>query len=194
MNQCPACNSTSFPLEQYPDLGIQICKACQYPLLATQNNSMFTVFGIKRNFLINESDLQDRYYFLSRRLHPDRYVSLSSEHKASSQKLSALLNQSYLKLLDKESRLETLLTESGMEIKNSNSEIPTELAERFFDIQEELIENRNDLSESKVKKFSSELHTKEKEMREEIFELANMNWEKPEPSVVEKIIKLRRGR
>ncbi len=106
----------------------------------------FEVFGLERCLGIDAAALQQRFYELSRRYHPDFHASTSPEDQAQALAASARLNAAYRTLRDPIARIDYLVRlEEGRETKEGASEkpkAPPELLEEMFEIQEALAEAR----------------------------------------------------
>lgn len=152
-----------------------ICAQCGCPSFIGDSASPFEVFNIEKKFHQNESAISQRYYELSKLLHPDRYIAMDNVARIKIQQLSALLNQAYVALKSPESRLETLLKAVGA-LKDSErsvdqKKIPSDLAEEYFEIQEASMEaapNTKDL----IAIFRTKLEAKKRLLTEEMQKLA----------------------
>ena len=111
------------------------CEAVQ-PLPATSNYS--TLLGFAGRPAIDETELQKRYYELSRRLHPDRFQTSTREEQRASLQATALLNSAFKTLKDVESRGRWWLENTGESLGRNNNQVPAELAARVFEIQEKI--------------------------------------------------------
>lgn len=70
----------------------------------------FELFGLQPSFSLDKSQLTQAYHDIQNQLHPDRYITASSqEHRLAEQK-SALVNEAYRVLSDDCSRADYLLT------------------------------------------------------------------------------------
>jgi molecular chaperone HscB len=104
----------------------------------------FEVFGLPRRLQIDASELQRRFYELSRRYHPDFHQAAPPEEQARALAASALVNAAYRALRDPISRVEYLVrleegreTAEGATVKPA---APPELLEEMFEIQVALAE------------------------------------------------------
>jgi molecular chaperone HscB len=125
--------------EHQPTLFCPACQAIQ-PLPAQVD--YFTVLGLPRSPVINETELTQRYYDLSRRLHPDLYQTGAAEEKEASLKNTALLNRAYRTLRDLPHRGQYWLELQGEQLGKDNNRVPPELADLVFEVQEKLAEVR----------------------------------------------------
>ncbi len=94
----------------------------------------FEFLGLPRKLNLNSSEIQRRFYSLSRELHPDRFTRAAPEERERALDASAVLNDAYRTLRDPIARAEYALgaTASGSE------RIPPELLEEVFEANEAL--------------------------------------------------------
>jgi len=104
----------------------------------------FEVFGLPRKLQIDASELQRKFYELSRTLHPDFHQAAPMDEQARVLEASARLNAAYRALRDPIARVEYLVRlEDGRETKEGAAvkpKAPPELLEEMFEIQETLAE------------------------------------------------------
>jgi molecular chaperone HscB len=106
----------------------------------------FQVFGLPRRLGIDGAALQQRFYELSRRHHPDFHHGASAEEQAAALEASARLNAAYRALRDPVARVEYLVRlEEGRDTREGATvkpQAPPELLAEMFEIQEALAEAR----------------------------------------------------
>lgn len=102
----------------------------------------FAVFGLDRRMNLALADLEERFYTLSRKLHPDNFYRASKEEQESSLDQSARLNDAYRTLRDPVTRAEYLLSLEGQPVEKKGSGVPPELLEEVFELNEWLVEWR----------------------------------------------------
>src|SRR5262245_54144440 len=105
----------------------------------------FEVFGLPRRLVIDEADLQRRFYELSRRHHPDFHQGGSPDEQADSLTTSARVNAAYRALRDPIRRVEYLVRlegGDGAESERTRAKAPAGLLAEMFEIQEALQEAR----------------------------------------------------
>lgn len=104
----------------------------------------FEVFGLPRRLRIDPTELQRRFYELSRRTHPDFHHGAAAAQQAQVLEASARLNAAYRALRDPIARIEYLVRlEEGRETREGaqdKPQAPPELLEEMFEIQEALAE------------------------------------------------------
>ena len=112
----------------------------------------FTFFGLQPKLMLDLSDLQSRFYKLSREFHPDRYARRSAAEQQYALDATALLNDAYRVLRDPVQRAEYLLTQHGFNIGEQRSaDVPAELLEEVFELNMLLEEagHRDELQQSR---------------------------------------------
>ena len=103
----------------------------------------FELFGIPRGLNLSLDLLQQRYYQLSRELHPDRFMRKPESERQRALDLSSTLNDAYRTLKDPVKRAQYLLGQEGFEVAEQRSkDVPPELLEEVFDLNMALEEMR----------------------------------------------------
>ncbi len=114
------------------------CGAIQPPA-----SNYFDFFELPPRLHLDTSDLEHRFYALSRQLHPDLFSRKSEQEKAYSTDASAVLNDAYRTLRDPLRRAEYVLSQNGLEIGEQQSKnVPPELLEEVFELNMALEELR----------------------------------------------------
>lgn len=116
------------------------CRRCDAVQLLPQHTDYFTVLGLPPHPAVDTKDLDERYYALSRRLHPDRFSTRSPDELRASVQATALLNAAYRTLRDVESRGRYWLSRAGDDLASDNSRVPPELATYVFEVQDKMAE------------------------------------------------------
>jgi molecular chaperone HscB len=118
------------------------CQQCRS--LQPSPSDYFTFFGIERKLAPDVNSLQQRFYELSRQLHPDRYGRKPLEEQQLSVDATSVLNDACRTLRDPIQRAEYVLKQEGMEIGEQRSKhVPPELLEEVFELNEALEELRS---------------------------------------------------
>ena len=73
----------------------------------------FEIFDIKKEFLIDSCQLEEKYLKLQVKLHPDKFVNTTEEEKKFSNHHSSKVNESYKELTNNVSRAKILLKLNG---------------------------------------------------------------------------------
>ncbi len=130
------------------------CWQCEAPaednLFCTHCNGLqrptpdyFKFFGIPTKLAIDPDDLQQRFYTMSRLLHPDRFTRRSERERQHSLEATAILNDGYRVLRDPIARAEYILKEKGFNIgEQRTKDVPPELLEEVFELNMALEELR----------------------------------------------------
>ena len=123
------------------DAGSLFCRYCNS--LQEPVPDYYAFFGLPRTLSIGVEDLQNRFYSLSRLLHPDRFTRRSEQEKHYSLEASSILNDAYRVLRDPIRRAEYVLKQAGYEIGEQRSkDVPPELLEEVFELNMALDELR----------------------------------------------------
>jgi molecular chaperone HscB len=119
-----------------------VCSGCGIVAPATAESDYFAVFSLPRRPTIDLADLEQRYYALSRALHPDLFSDRPPAEQAASLRMTALVNRAYKTLKDPVARGLYWLELHGESLGRDNERVPRELAARVFEVQEQLEELR----------------------------------------------------
>lgn len=192
---CPACRA---PLNHVSgEQGFAFCPSCGTPAFFGDLSSPFSVLGTAKSFSLDESAIEARYYELSKRLHPDRFVSAGTSTKMRSHELSAALNKAYFALRQPEHRLEALLKSAGALERTTSvqAQIPSELAEEYFEIQEAVMEGDTRAKEL-LDRFATALEKKCGELTTQMHQLASkIDWNSTDAiaakTSIDRIVELR---
>jgi len=114
----------------------------------------FSFFGLPRKLSLDLTDLQARFYALSREFHPDRFARAAASEQQHALDATALLNDGYRVLRDPLKRAEYLLSQEGFDIGEQRSkDVPPELLEEVFELNMLLEEmpDRTELEQARAK-------------------------------------------
>jgi molecular chaperone HscB len=117
--------------------------------------------------------LTQRYYELSRQLHPDLYQTGTVQEKEASLKNTALLTRAYRTLRDAVQRGQYWLELKGEQLGRDNNRVPPELAELVFEVQEQLAEAREARAAGKDTEVQAELVQIRSELEQHLSRLRN---------------------
>ncbi len=131
---CWQCNA-----DHSPDLFCPTCGAIQ---LLPERADYFQVLGVPRRLLVDAEALQQRYYELNRRLHPDLYQTGPEKARQASLQNTAAVNRAYRTLRDPTERALYWLSLHNEKLSSNNKSVPRELATLVFEVQEQLEELR----------------------------------------------------
>jgi molecular chaperone HscB len=132
--QCWQCNQ--------PTGGQVFCPACS--ALQPPPEDYYALLGLDRKLNLDMQDLQQRFYDLSRRLHPDRFMRRPERERRYSLDASSVLNDAYRTLKDAVKRATYVLKQEGFDIGEQRSkDVPPELLEEVFELNMALEEMRS---------------------------------------------------
>jgi molecular chaperone HscB len=98
----------------------------------------FTFFGLPRKLNVNVARLEQEFYELSRKLHPDLYARTDKREQEWSLEQSSLLNDAYRTLKDPIKRTQYLLRLEGVELEEQ-SKVATEKARATGDVKKQVV-------------------------------------------------------
>lgn len=105
------------------------------------NADYFEFLDLPRNLSIDATDLEKRFYALSRKLHPDVHARKSPQEREQAEESTALLNDAYRTLRDPIARAGYLLKIEGFDMGDQTTkDVPPELLEEIFELNMELEE------------------------------------------------------
>jgi molecular chaperone HscB len=117
------------------------CKFCN--ALQRPKQDYFRFLDLEPQLNLDGEDLKNRFYTLSRLLHPDRYQRATATEQQFSLEATAILNDAYRILRDPVARAEYMLKEEGFDIgEQKTKDVPPELLEEVFDLNMALEELR----------------------------------------------------
>ena len=106
------------------------CNALQRPV-----GDYFAFFEIPVQLALDPNDLQQRFYALSRKLHPDLFARKSAREGEYALDATAILNDAYRTLRDPIARAQYVLKGEGFDAaEQSTKDVPPELLEEVFDL------------------------------------------------------------
>jgi molecular chaperone HscB len=124
-----------------------LCGECG-KVQATTEANYFEVFGLSLQLQLDVAKLEEEFYRLSRRLHPDLFARASGKEQQWSLENTSLLNDAYRTLKDPIKRTTYLLKLEGAEIaeedrdRKNPSRVPADLLEEAFELNMQLEEMR----------------------------------------------------
>lgn len=155
------------------------CRSCEAVQSLPSDSNYSSLLGFDGHPDVDEGKLRERYYELSRGLHPDRFQTGSTEEQRASLQATALLNAAYNTLKDVESRGRWWLEQAGESLGRDNNQVPAALAAQVFEIQEKIAE-LSGAAEPDRAKIASEL----REINDDLSERMNT-----ERQTVERILR-----
>jgi molecular chaperone HscB len=117
--------------EPHGSLFCRFCNTLQPPA-----QDYYRFFDLDRRLSIDLSDLQKRYYSLSRLVHPDHFARGTPNEKRFALDATAILNDAFRTLRDPVARAEYVLKEEGIEaVHDGAKRVPPELLEEVFEVR-----------------------------------------------------------
>lgn len=111
----------------------------------------FSFFGLQRKLTLDASQLQKKFYELSREHHPDRFAQKPAAERLKAEEASAILNDGYRVLRDPVQRAEYVLKQEGFDVGEQRSkDVPPELLEEVFELNMALEELRQGDEDARV--------------------------------------------
>src|SRR5689334_2597497 len=118
MVQCPSCARV-----QEPRI---VCAECGVPLVAALD--YFATMGLPTKLQLDPRRLEQTYYDLGRRIHPDRFATSPVKIRDASLRATAMLTRAYRTLRDPVSRGLYWLELNGHKLAANNNQVPADLA------------------------------------------------------------------
>ena len=132
--------------------------------------SHFDILGVTERLVLDENELRNKFYELSKQLHPDRFAVSPAPAPQFALRWTTALNRAYKTLKSKEDRTQYIIEKYlGHSSSAKKSTIPSDLAETYFEIQDLLTEGQSE----PLLSFKKELEKKLAESDEQWIVLAN---------------------
>ena len=122
--------------------GEYFCDRCVKVQPVSKELDYFTCLGLPRRLMIDQHQLETKFYELSRVFHPDFYQNKSAAEQTISLGNSAMLNTAYRTLRDPIERAEYLLGLEAGAVKEIRNSPPADLFEEILELQDTLNEYR----------------------------------------------------
>ena len=123
----------------------------------------FQLYSIKKEFLLDLSELKLKQKMLLRKMHPDLFVNSTAVEKKVASEFATLVNKAFGVLKDPVTRGEHLCSILGLQFDIEKIKITnTDLLEKQFEIRSELDEIKENNSRNKsslVERFGQDLET-----------------------------------
>ena len=116
---------------------VQFCSACG-KVQPPRPVDYFTFFNLPKKLNVNLARLEDEFFELSRRLHPDLYAGADPQEQHWSLQQSSRLNDAYRTLKDPIKRTEYLLRLEGVELEEQ-SKSATERARHTGEVKKQVV-------------------------------------------------------
>ena len=129
--------------------------------------SPFEIFGLKPQFRIDKQKLDEKYFEIQKKVHPDRFASASDAEKRVAQQWATLINDAYQKLSDPIQRGKVHCALRG---HPSDEDSSGSISEEFLFGQ---LERREAIADAKGAGDTTELAVMKKAIEKEKDELLN---------------------
>lgn len=111
---------------------------------AVSKSDYYGLLGLPRKLNLADEELQQRFYELSRQLHPDLFMRKPEAERQLALEASSMLNDAYRTLRDPIKRANYVLKQEGFDIGEQRSkDVPPELLEEVFELNMALEEMRS---------------------------------------------------
>jgi len=131
------------------DFRCSICNKIQN----IRKTNPYEIFNLKQCYLIDNEDLELKYYHLQNIFHPDKFINSAEKEKEISAYESSNINNAYNLLLNNVERIKILLKLKGYNT-NSNSEksfTDKNLLEEIMELQNRCMSIENENEKVKIK-------------------------------------------
>ncbi|MBI3247067.1 MAG: Fe-S protein assembly co-chaperone HscB [Deltaproteobacteria bacterium] len=149
------------------------CPACRAIQLVPPQADYFSVLELPRHPALDEKLLAQRYYELSRKLHPDLYQTGTPQEQEASLKNTALLNRAYRVLRDPVQRGQYWLELHDEQLGKDNNRVPAKLAALVFAVHEQLEAARAARAAGKADEVQAELAPIREDLQAQLSRLRN---------------------
>lgn len=125
----------------------------------------FELFSLPVTLLINQKELKNRFYVLSRKYHPDFYTQESDEEKEDALLMSSQINTAYKILQNPDETLEYVLQLKGVISDDEKYQLPPDFLMEMMEINELMEEakstqNKDSLvnAERSIQSFENDIY------------------------------------
>lgn len=129
----------------------------------------FELFDIPISFNPDKNKLQQQFYMLSKKYHPDFYSLHSDEEKAIALEESSHINMAYKTLVDNDAVLKYILQLKGLIKENEKYTLPSNFLMEMMELNEQLAEaDKGKIMsyESRIKDIQKDIYAPIKEIME----------------------------
>ncbi len=149
------------------------CEDCHAVLDHVQGADFFELFGLPRSYEIDLGDLDDRYFAISRNVHPDRYAGEGPEMQAFALRTSAAINNAYNVLRSPLHRAEYLLEAAGGKSAAEDKSVPKQLLPQVMMLREEIDEAKASNDTATLETMKEQLLQKRRATEETVASLCS---------------------
>jgi molecular chaperone HscB len=133
-----------------------------------KDKNYFEIFDLPVAIQIDEKALTKAYYRLSMQYHPDRYTLKSAEEQKEAINNTAIINEAYKVIKDRQSRIKNILQLSGVTLEEGKERVPQDFLMEMMDINEEIMEYKMEPSEKGLQSLIGQLEKLESKIFEQI--------------------------
>ena len=148
------------------------CGGCQTLYPPPQSADYFDLLGLRRQYAINEAQLNTAFRTITRYIHPDRFATQNDEVRALATRLSAELNQAVSVLRDPVQRAAYLLELAGGPSAVEVRDVPTALLTEVMTLREGADRARSTGDAETMRRLHTSVHERRGEIMRQITEKA----------------------
>jgi len=139
-------------------------------------SSYFSLFNLPVSFDVDRKILAERYRTLQRTVHPDRFANAAEPERRLSVQIAARINEGFQILKDPLARGRYLLELSGVELNDMDTAFDGGFLMEQMELRERLGAVKEcDDPHQQLKKISSDIHVRVKEITDELAALFSEN-------------------
>jgi molecular chaperone HscB len=135
----------------------EYCTSCNKILPLIENIDYFSYLGMKKELNLDLDELENHFYELSRKYHPDYFSNKDENERKISIERTAFLNSAYKILKDPVQRAGYLLKLEWGEIPKEEKKVPPEILMEVMEFQEKIEERKSETDEEKLKILNREV-------------------------------------
>ncbi len=106
---------------------------------AIPDRTHYTVLGYEKELLsLDPQDLEQRFFQMSKRFHPDRFAAKSEDEIRYSHDHSSAINNAYRTLKNPISRAKYAVEKELGSIEEKSAGVPADMADLFFEVHDHL--------------------------------------------------------
>lgn len=160
-----------------PTASDHFCRTCGRIQPVQPGSDYFAFLGLAKKLAIDVEALEQEFYALSRRFHPDYFMNATAEEQQASLDRSSMLNEAYRTLRDPIRRVKYLLALQGY--KEAEKKAPPDLLEEVFELNMQVEElkaakkmgDEDEIQEARagLEQALASLNDKEQEIDRQLF-------------------------
>jgi molecular chaperone HscB len=117
----------------------------------------YELFGLAPKLDIDEKKIKEKFFLLSRSVHPDFFTLSSVEEQMEAMEKSTMLNDAYKTLKEENSRIRYILTEKGLLSEDEKEQMPMDFLMEMMDLNESIAEARAGENQEEIAKLTREI-------------------------------------